>query len=397
MRIAFVHDHRFSIVNNQVYSPGKYSYDLFKLRYLKYFDEVEIVSRKHTKSFDTSTMTRVDGPHIKFTEFPDLSNLWALLNPSQFYPSADKIIDSVDCVIVRLPSEIGNLFADRARLKGVPILVEVVACPRDGLYFNGSRMATLYAPIAARKMRQQLLKATHAIYVTKQFLQDRYPTPGKQIGISDVEITSLSKDVLEKRLEHYQRMHSRPEGPVFTIGTVGSIDNRVKGIDVALRALRLLKNDNIEVKFQVIGPGNQEPYRQLAAELGVESLVDFLGTVGDRVKLFDLLDNLDIYIHPSYMEGLPRAVVEAMSRGCPVIASKVGGIPELVPDHLMHKPGDAQALKSKIAELLGSIDKCQQAARVNFETTYQYSDDRLRDTRDAFMKDFIAKIASRPK
>ena len=67
----------------------------------------------------------------------------------------------------------------------------------------------------------------------------------------------------------------------------------------------------------------------LAKKYRVENRVKFLGQVPHK-EVLKWLDNIDIYIHPSYTEGLCRSIIEAMSRACPIICSDVGGNYELV-------------------------------------------------------------------
>jgi glycosyltransferase involved in cell wall biosynthesis len=88
-------------------------------------------------------------------------------------------------------------------------------------------------------------------------------------------------------------------------------------------------------------------------ELGIENHVVFVGWVSGAVKV-DLLRRAQIYVLPSYNEGLPVSLLEAMSWQVPVISTRVGGIPELVRegvDGLLIDAGDRAALSSAIIEL----------------------------------------------
>ena len=87
-------------------------------------------------------------------------------------------------------------------------------------------------------------------------------------------------------------------------------------------------------------------------------------------KIFDYLDNIDIYIQPSKQEGLPRAFIEAMSRGCPSLGSKVGGIPELLNSDCVFHKGSVH----EICELLKTLDtkRMLKEAKTNFEKSKEY-------------------------
>ncbi|HVE87846.1 MAG TPA: glycosyltransferase family 4 protein [Myxococcales bacterium] len=100
-----------------------------------------------------------------------------------------------------------------------------------------------------------------------------------------------------------------------------------KGIDTLLRAMALA---SAPCTLKVVGYGRMEaPLRKLAEELGLSGRVELLG-MRDDVHL--LVREADVFAHPSLCEACPLAVMEGMASGCGVIASRVGGIPEIVTD-----------------------------------------------------------------
>jgi len=111
------------------------------------------------------------------------------------------------------------------------------------------------------------------------------------------------------------------------IGTVGRL-TRQKGIDILLQALSLVRN--LDVHLIIFGTGEDEvTLRELANKLGFESRVHF---AGHRRDLPELLGALDLYVHPARFEGMPNAVLEAMAAACPIVATGVDGINELIED-----------------------------------------------------------------
>src|SRR5699024_6751625 len=90
-----------------------------------------------------------------------------------------------------------------------------------------------------------------------------------------------------------------------------------------------LVSQGITVEYQAVGGGSPTRLKHLARELGIEDRVKFLGPL-DHDAVFSWLETVDIYAQLSRTEGLPRALVEAMSRGCACIGTEVGGIPELL-------------------------------------------------------------------
>ena len=107
-----------------------------------------------------------------------------------------------------------------------------------------------------------------------------------------------------------------------------------KRIDTIIRAAGRLKTKGIEFHLTIAGEGLlQEDLEYLAGSLGIKTLVEFKGRV-DHDKIPDLMQASHIFLHCSENEGLPVAIMEAMAAGLPVIAAKVGGVPELVKNGL---------------------------------------------------------------
>jgi len=128
----------------------------------------------------------------------------------------------------------------------------------------------------------------------------------------------------------------------------------VKGHDVLLRALGELRRGGEATPWRlaVAGRGEEEgALRTLAREEGLDERVHLLGF---RSDVADVLAAGDVFVMPSRSEGLPLALVEAMSMGLPIIASDVGGIPEVVArdiEGLLVPPGDAHALAGALLGL----------------------------------------------
>jgi glycosyltransferase involved in cell wall biosynthesis len=136
------------------------------------------------------------------------------------------------------------------------------------------------------------------------------------------------------------------------IGLVGRLDHWGKGHKELFEAMAGLK-ERFPIHALIIGGGRRrKEVRALAASLGLADIVHFLG---HRRDVPDLLHAMDIFILPSYSEGVSLALLEAMAAGLPVIASAVGGNPEVVTDGetgLLIPPRDAEALAEAMERLL---------------------------------------------
>ncbi len=296
-----------------------------------------------------------------------------------------------DAVIARLSSELGLLAIGDAIAQGKPWAVELVDCPWDSYWNYGGVKAKLYAPLIAARVRRVMKRSTHALYVTKEFLQRRYPCSRSAVTLacSNVEIPPLDETVLRKR-ETYA---ARGDGNLV-IGQIASLKGRFKGIQTVMEALSIVRNQVPSIEYHILGGGEVGPWRQEALRWGVEDLCYFDGVLpaGDAVCRW--LDSADLYVHPSFKEGLPRALIEAMSRGCPAIASNVAGTPELLPEEGMIHPGDARALAAKLVDLARDPERRVCEGRRNFYTAGGYTNDKLSVERTQFLEMFRGAVDS---
>ncbi|HVE87843.1 MAG TPA: glycosyltransferase family 4 protein [Myxococcales bacterium] len=141
----------------------------------------------------------------------------------------------------------------------------------------------------------------------------------------------------------------RAEGPLRVVTVAHLIPH--KGVDHLVRAVAAARSC---LQLTVVGDGPQlEALRALARELGVEAKVTFAGL---RDDVHALLAGCDVFVHPAvWEEAFGLTIAEAMAAGCAVVASRTGGIPEVVEDGvsgLLVPPGDPGALASTL-DLLG--------------------------------------------
>lgn len=116
-----------------------------------------------------------------------------------------------------------------------------------------------------------------------------------------------------------------PDGPV--IGVISRLE-KVKGITYLLQAMPEILKKYPQLTLLVVGDGaEREPLGKESLQLDIHDHVVF---VGSRLDIPEVFQVLDIYVLPSLSEGLPMGLLEAMSSGCPVVATNVGGIPDAV-------------------------------------------------------------------
>ncbi|QHW34317.1 glycosyltransferase [Paenibacillus rhizovicinus] len=400
MHVVWAHDHTFYFnETGKFYSGGKLPYAVWE-RYLAVFDSITVACRGQRTSADADMhgKTLSSGANVDFLVLPSLSNpVNKLTKRGIVEHSLREAISKADAVIARMPSEIGAEAIRVARSLGKPFAVEMVACAWDGLWNYGSAQGKLYAPFSLWKTRSLVKRAPYGIYVTEKFLQKRYPLAGRGVegSCSNVEIPAVSADVLARRLE---RIATSPEWNAarpFRIGMIGSLNGKTKGIDTAMRAIaRIQRKDLPPFEFHILGDGSVDRWLALAEKLGITGIVKFCGVLTSGSAVFEWLDELDLYVQPSFQEGLPRATIEAMSRACPVLGSTAGGIPELIGADWLHKPGNDKLFAEHLSLAIGNASWMKEQAELNFHTAQKYTKEKLDQQRRAFWESFRDYAAS---
>lgn len=282
------------------------------------------------------------------------------------------VVDAVgrsDLVVLRVPGPISTLAAAVARVRGVPYAVEMVGDPQDVLQSGAAgALATRLAKASAMATRWVLRGASAARFVTRGVLQARYPvSPGvPALGIPNARIPATSM---------VRRARTAPAGVPVLIA-VGSQETTYKGHDVAIQAVARLRQQGRQVRLVLVGGGRvHDDLRRLASTLGVDEVVDFRGAL-TRDEVAVALSEADILVHPSRTEGLPRVVLEGMAQGLPVVATPVGGVPELVDDRFLVAVDDPQSLADAVQAVLAPAVYGRQSQR-SLDVVRAYTQDRV--------------------
>jgi phosphatidylinositol alpha-1,6-mannosyltransferase len=350
----------------------------FWQRYLSAYDQVRVVARV----LDTPTVpdqaTRVDGPSVQ---------VWAVpyyVGPAQYlrqFAQVRRVLAGAasadDMVIVRAPSPIGAMLAAARRRQGRPYAVELVGDPAEvfarGVVEHPLRPLLLFWSV--RVLRRLCRRASGVAYVTQRTLQTRYPAgpAARTAAYSSIELDSPS----------FRDRRSTVDLPPYRLVSVGSLEQRYKGVDVLIDAVARLRTDGLPVRLEHVGDGRHraELARQVR-RLDLDDLVTFAGSrpPGDAVRR--RLDEADLFVMPSRAEGLPRALIEAMARGLPAVASTVGGIPELLDPEYLVPPDDAEALAGAIRTLLTDPARMAAAGRHNRRRAEDFASWRLAPRRE---------------
>jgi glycosyltransferase involved in cell wall biosynthesis len=146
-----------------------------------------------------------------------------------------------------------------------------------------------------------------------------------------------------------------PQGAPI-IGTVGRL-TEIKHQDLLIRAFSRVRKESPDAHLLLVGDGPlMVELRDLTASLGLSKYTHFVGYQTQPERYLHLMDT---FILPSRSEGMPLAVLEAWAAGIPVVASRVGGLPELINpgrNGLLFPPGDEVSLKESICKILADKD-----------------------------------------
>ncbi len=179
-----------------------------------------------------------------------------------------------------------------------------------------------------------LEKADIVIVLSKEW-KKRILSMCEQDNVKILYNPTFKKDIKEKKSKKIN---------VLFMGRVG----RRKGAYDILKAAKLIKNNNVQIN--IYGDGDIDKVRSIVEENNIGNKVKVNGWIsGDEIE--KAYNESDIFILPSYNEGLPMSVLEAISFGLPVISTDIDGIPEAVKDNVngyLITPGDYKVLAEKI-------------------------------------------------
>jgi glycosyltransferase involved in cell wall biosynthesis len=176
----------------------------------------------------------------------------------------------------------------------------------------------------------------------------------------------------------------------FVVGWIGRM-TAVKRTDVVLNAFRALRDEGVDAVLCMVGDGpDRVAVEELAGELGIVRHCLFPGYQEEVGPFFAAFD---VFVLPSGNEGTPVTAIEALASGCPVVATSVGGVPDVVDDGVdgfLVEPGTVDGLASRLGELARDTElrtRMGAAGRERMQT--RYSVDRLVDDMDRLYRELL--------
>jgi glycosyltransferase involved in cell wall biosynthesis len=172
----------------------------------------------------------------------------------------------------------------------------------------------------------------------------------------------------------------------------------IKGVTYLVSAMAKVAERYPKSLLVLIGKGDDKGEEEIKLKEQVEraGLVDNVRFLGWRADVDQIMGCFDIFVLPSLNEGMGRVLVEAMAAGLPIVASRVGGIPDLVKDGkngLLVPPADVSALKNVISALLEDKEKRKRMGEVGTKICRQYSTNAMVEQIDDLYMELLEKCS----
>lgn len=183
--------------------------------------------------------------------------------------------------------------------------------------------------------------------------------------------------------------HPKQNTPQITIGVISRLE-KIKGMDFVVPAFKLIHDKCVTTRLVVVGDGSLKPLMETQAkDNSLDNCAVFVGRQPQE-NLQTYYDQIDILLMPSRSEGFGLTAIEAMARGCVVIASAVGGLPEVVADGvcgLLHKNEDIQDIAQKTIWLIRHPHKISEMSERALQQVEKFSSERYnKDIADLYKK-----------
>lgn len=213
------------------------------------------------------------------------------------------------------------------------------------------------------RMDRQVVRFADRIVSVSRALARRTVSPRyyRKVRIVPNAIEKKPYEVNQFLVSGWKRRHNLGRQPIIV--TVGRLSPE-KGHQVLLESARELVQAGFEFKLLIVGDGPQRAeLERLTERLGIKAQVQFLGQRSDMDMIYAAAD---LFVLPSFKEGMPNVLLEAMAHGLPMVATRVGGIPEMVRDGrdaLLVPARDMQALRFAMERLLRFPDRARELGR----------------------------------
>lgn len=381
--------HYFKKQDGTVYAESLFDYAFYS-RYLDVFENVYTIARiTETESIpDTAKLASGEGVH--FLSIPETRG------PKEYLYERKRIIELVrryvkdfQCAIFRISESTAHLACKEYMKTGKGFAVEIIVDPWE--FFSPGTVKSVARPIVRLlwtfEMKRACFRAKGVAYVTEEYLQKRYPCKAMS-GMNEYFMSHYSSVEIPDDSVSVPRIYRKKDKHIL-VHVSNAFTGYGKGQKETMKVVRevLLQGHDVEAWFVGDGPLSGE-FKKYAVSLNVGDKCKFLGRLPDSMAVRNVLKEADLMVFPTRGEGLPRAILEAMAEGLPVISTPVCGIPEIIERDMLFKPTDIKGMSDKICELIDNLQEMERISAQNVQKAYQYRKSKLQKAR----KEFYQKV-----
>lgn len=338
----------------------------FHLPYIKMFKEhgyKTVVAAKNDYDGGNFDIPNCD----LYIDVPFSRNPFSISNVKA-YRMLKKLIENSGFDIVQcntpVGSVVGRLAARKARKRGT----KVVYIAHGFHFFKGSPVLNwlIFYPVekALSHITDILVTINHEDYECAKKFSAKKTVYINGIGVELGEIDHCEGN----RKKLLQQLGLEEEN--ILIASVGELIRR-KNHEMAIKSIAMI--DNPKVHYVIVGSGELDSeLKELTNHLNIAERVHFMGFRND---VFEILKASDVFFFPSYQEGLPVAVMEAMASGLPIVASKIRGVTDLIVSDkggFLYAPNDGQGFAEGIEKLINNPILRKEMGRFNKEYIQKY-------------------------
>jgi glycosyltransferase involved in cell wall biosynthesis len=308
-------------------------------------------------------------------EFPELEQTLMIRNDS---PLPDYISDnSVEIISYQWPI-IGCLFSSFKKIDLVHAH-EAKACHIALLFFKIKQIPYLITRRIDRSPKknwftQSIYKHVSKVACLSSAIEKIMHSYNQKLKTEIIPSMAASLEYSEIAINEIKNQYS-DQGKTILIGNVGALVKKDKGQHLIIEAAKLIEHRYPEVQFLLVGDGyDRNELQEQAVGLSNIDFVGFKSNIGDYLRAFD------IFLFPSLQEGLGSTILDAMQAELPIIASDVGGIPDLIKNNdtgLLIEAESAQAIVDAIEKLINDKPLANHLAQNGNQKVKNYSPDAI--------------------
>lgn len=382
MKAVFIHDFPVFKKDRNYYSYRGFQSYVWD-RYLTHIDTINVICRLLPPLSVVNEKQRADRNEVKFYPQENYSSFKNIKLRNKALNTMEEVIKNSDLIILRLPSILGIDAYKYVKKYNKPYIVEVVGNGYKSLWLTGKLIGKVLSPYMHIKMKKIIIEANGSIYVTDKYLQDIYPTSGLSTSISNVNMKYViyEKEAVDRKLIDQKTLN---------IGLIGTENIKYKNFLGGIRFLKeYFSNSDMEIKISIAGGGEINHTIDKYLKFSSNIIVERVGKLNGKIEVNNWFKSLDLLLHPSLTEGLPRGIIEAVENNVPVIASDAGGSSEIIEHEYIFNPKNLNSFTSAMDNLLNNdINKILSGNNIKIK---KYDHELLQNKRDNFLKEVIER------